>query len=295
MAELAINAGDIAAALRKNLEGYTPATEMAQVGHIREVGDGIARVSGLPETAVNELLEFEGGTLGLALNLDEESIGAVVLGEADEIEEGHTARATGRILRRRHLHADRLRLASRQADEFRRQEPQHPTHVGVRLIEPQVLGLRVQVRHNELQRMPVPRRREEITHAVHDLQGDAVRLGRARGRPRHPAVPVPRRSPGRVHRLAGRRDPLPLGIVGERADGLRLCLEVVELLERLYVPDCDRTGTACSDESAVRTERDAEDELAYLIPTLQPKVQGGWSSQAPAEFEILLGLARRDA
>ena len=63
-----------------------------------EVGDGIARVSGLPETAVNELLEFEGGTLGLALNLDEESIGAVVLGEADEVEEGHTVQATGRIL-----------------------------------------------------------------------------------------------------------------------------------------------------------------------------------------------------
>ena len=47
-----------------------------------EVGDGIATVSGLPETSVNELLEFEGGKLGLALNLDEDSIGAVVLGDA---------------------------------------------------------------------------------------------------------------------------------------------------------------------------------------------------------------------
>ena len=63
-----------------------------------EVGDGIARVAGLPETAVNELLEFEGGTLGLALNLDEDSIGAVVLGQADEVEEGHAVKATGRIL-----------------------------------------------------------------------------------------------------------------------------------------------------------------------------------------------------
>ena len=54
--------------------------------------------SGLPETAVNELLEFEGGTLGLALNLDEDSIGAVVLGQAEEVEEGHTVQATGRIL-----------------------------------------------------------------------------------------------------------------------------------------------------------------------------------------------------
>ena len=63
-----------------------------------EVGDGIARVAGLPDTSVNEVLEFEGGTLGLALNLDEESIGAVVLGEASHVEEGSAVKATGRIL-----------------------------------------------------------------------------------------------------------------------------------------------------------------------------------------------------
>jgi F-type H+-transporting ATPase subunit alpha len=71
---------------------------MARVGRIIEVGDGIARVSGLPGAAVNELLEFEGGTLGLALNLDEESIGAVVLGEVGHIEEGQSVKATGNIL-----------------------------------------------------------------------------------------------------------------------------------------------------------------------------------------------------
>src|SRR5256714_13182921 len=71
---------------------------MARVGRIIEVGDGIARVSGLPGAAVNELLEFEGGTLGLALNLDEESIGAVVLGDVNHIEEGQPVKATGRIL-----------------------------------------------------------------------------------------------------------------------------------------------------------------------------------------------------
>src|SRR5690606_32181218 len=98
MAELTINATDIAAALRRNLEGFTPTTETAQVGRTTEVGDGIARVSGLPGAAVNELLEFEGGTLGLALNLDEESIGAVVLGEVDDIEEGQAVKATGNIL-----------------------------------------------------------------------------------------------------------------------------------------------------------------------------------------------------
>ena len=63
-----------------------------------EVGDGIARVAGLPNAAVNELLEFEGGALGLALNLEEETIGAVVLGKADEVEEGQLVTATGRIL-----------------------------------------------------------------------------------------------------------------------------------------------------------------------------------------------------
>jgi F-type H+-transporting ATPase subunit alpha len=98
MAELTINTSDIAAALKKNLEGFTPSVEQTQVGRIIEVGDGIARISGLPDAAVNEMLEFEGGTIGLALNLDEESIGAVVLGSVTAIEEGQTVRATGRIL-----------------------------------------------------------------------------------------------------------------------------------------------------------------------------------------------------
>jgi len=98
MAELTINTADIRAAIQKNLEGFTPDVELTQVGRVIEVGDGIARVSGLPDAAVNELLEFEGGLMGLALNLDEESIGAVVLGEVDEVEEGQTVRATGNIL-----------------------------------------------------------------------------------------------------------------------------------------------------------------------------------------------------
>jgi F-type H+/Na+-transporting ATPase subunit alpha len=93
-----INPDDIAAALRKRMEGYSPSTSAAQVGRIIEVGDGIARVSGLPDAAVNELLEFEGGAVGLALNLDEESIGAVVLGSVDHIQEGQAVKATGRIL-----------------------------------------------------------------------------------------------------------------------------------------------------------------------------------------------------
>ncbi|MCB0978494.1 MAG: F0F1 ATP synthase subunit alpha, partial [Acidimicrobiales bacterium] len=98
MAELTINTEDIAAALRRNLEGFTPDLAAAQVGRVMEVGDGIARVSGLPDAAVNEMLEFEDGTIGLALNLDEDSIGAVVLGDVDSIAEGQVVRATGEIL-----------------------------------------------------------------------------------------------------------------------------------------------------------------------------------------------------
>src|SRR3954470_4213615 len=95
---LNINPDEITGVLRRHLEGFRPEVEKQQVGRIVEVGDGIARISGLPNTAVNELLEFEGGVLGLALNLDEDSIGAVVLGNIEHIEEGQPARATGRIL-----------------------------------------------------------------------------------------------------------------------------------------------------------------------------------------------------
>jgi F-type H+/Na+-transporting ATPase subunit alpha len=98
MAELTIKTDDIAAVLRRHLEGFDPGVEAQQVGRILEVGDGIARVSGLPNAAVNELLDFEGGVVGLALNLDEESIGAVILGDVSEIEEGQAVRASGRIL-----------------------------------------------------------------------------------------------------------------------------------------------------------------------------------------------------
>ena len=96
-----INPDDIASAVRKRLEGFKPELTSAQVGRVVEVGDGIARVSGLPGVSVNELLEFEGGTLGIALNLDEESIGAVILGDGEAaaaVEEGTPVRATGRIL-----------------------------------------------------------------------------------------------------------------------------------------------------------------------------------------------------
>jgi F-type H+-transporting ATPase subunit alpha len=101
MAELTINTADITAALQASLADFRPEVETRRVGQILEIGDGIARVSGLPEASVNELLEFENGAVGLALNLDEDSIGAVILAEPEKaaaIEEGGTVKATGRIL-----------------------------------------------------------------------------------------------------------------------------------------------------------------------------------------------------
>ncbi|MXW60557.1 MAG: F0F1 ATP synthase subunit alpha [Acidimicrobiaceae bacterium] len=95
---LSINTDDIAAAIRGNLDDFTPGLEQTTVGRVLEVGDGIARVSGLPGAAVNEMLRFENGLVGLALNLDEESIGAVVLGEVEGIVEGQAVVATGDIL-----------------------------------------------------------------------------------------------------------------------------------------------------------------------------------------------------
>jgi len=98
MAELTLNTGDIAAALRDNLEGWSPSLESETMGYVTSVGDGVARVSGLPGAMSSELLEFPGGLLGVALNLDEDSIGTVILGDASGIEEGDEVRSTGRVL-----------------------------------------------------------------------------------------------------------------------------------------------------------------------------------------------------
>jgi len=98
MAELTINAAEITEILKRNIESFVPGVSTEEVGRVREIGDGIARVSGLPNVAVNEVLELEGGVSALALNLDEDSIGAVVLGEVGDVQEGQLVRATGQIL-----------------------------------------------------------------------------------------------------------------------------------------------------------------------------------------------------
>ena len=98
MSELTLNSDEISAVLRRHLDSYQPGVVATEVGRIMTLGDGIARVSGLPNAAVNELLEFANGTVGLALNLDEDSIGAVVLGDDSDLDEGSLVTATGNIL-----------------------------------------------------------------------------------------------------------------------------------------------------------------------------------------------------
>ena len=98
MAELTFDPQTIAEALRKNVESWKPSVEREEVGRVVEAGDGIARVKGLPRAMANELLEFPGGVMGLAANLDEDEIGCIILGESDHIEEGDLVKQTGRIL-----------------------------------------------------------------------------------------------------------------------------------------------------------------------------------------------------
>src|SRR4051795_11691015 len=99
MTELSIRPDEIRDALQRFVSDYQPdAASKEEVGTVATAGDGIARVSGLPSAMANELLEFEDGTLGIALNLDTREIGVVVLGDFDKIEEGQTVRRTGNIL-----------------------------------------------------------------------------------------------------------------------------------------------------------------------------------------------------
>src|SRR5215207_8349701 len=99
MTELSIRPEEIRDALQKYVADYQPeAASKEEVGTVAEAGDGIARVQGLPSAMANELLEFEDGTLGLALNLDTREIGVVILGDFSGIDEGQTVRRTGEIL-----------------------------------------------------------------------------------------------------------------------------------------------------------------------------------------------------
>jgi F-type H+-transporting ATPase subunit alpha len=98
MAELTISADEIRSAIQNYVSDYTPDVSREEVGVVTESGDGIARVEGLPSVMTNELLEFEGGVRGLALNLDVREVGVVILGDFAGIEEGQTVRRTGEVL-----------------------------------------------------------------------------------------------------------------------------------------------------------------------------------------------------
>ena len=99
MADLSISPEEIRGALDSFMESYRPAdVATEEVGHVIETADGIAHVEGLPGTMANELLRFEDGTLGLAMNLDRREIGAVVLGDFGGIEEGQLVHRTGEVL-----------------------------------------------------------------------------------------------------------------------------------------------------------------------------------------------------
>jgi F-type H+/Na+-transporting ATPase subunit alpha len=98
MTELAIRPEEIRAAIERNVAAFAPQTAREEVGRVVETGDGIARVEGLHTAMTNELLEFQGGLLGLALNLDVREIGVVLLGDASAIEEGQPVKRTGEVL-----------------------------------------------------------------------------------------------------------------------------------------------------------------------------------------------------
>jgi F-type H+-transporting ATPase subunit alpha len=84
--------------LKSKIAGFNPNVSVEKVGTVIEVADGIARISGLSQIGASEMLEFEGGVFGFAMNLDETTVGAVIMGEYDHIIPGQTARATGKIL-----------------------------------------------------------------------------------------------------------------------------------------------------------------------------------------------------
>lgn len=98
MAELTISSDEIANAIDNYVSSYTPDVSREEVGTIVDTGDGVAHVEGLPSTMANELLEFPGGVLGVALNLEARQIGVVILGDYASLEEGNEVKRTGRIL-----------------------------------------------------------------------------------------------------------------------------------------------------------------------------------------------------
>ena len=93
-----IQADEIARVLRSEIEHYEQAVNVSETGSVISVGDGIARIYGLENVMAGELIEFAGGVSGIALNLEEDSVGAVMLGDYTNIKEGNEVKRTGRIM-----------------------------------------------------------------------------------------------------------------------------------------------------------------------------------------------------
>jgi F-type H+-transporting ATPase subunit alpha len=94
---MALRIEDITASIKKQIETFEAPLEAVDVGSVIEVGDGIARISGLANAMAGELLEFPGGVMGIVLNLEADQVGAVIMGDYTGIEEGDTVTSTGRI------------------------------------------------------------------------------------------------------------------------------------------------------------------------------------------------------
>jgi F-type H+-transporting ATPase subunit alpha len=94
---ISIRPDEISQIIRQQIEQYDQAVQVANVGTVLQVGDGIARIYGLDQVMASELLEFSDGTVGIALNLEQDNVGAVLMGDGRDISEGSTVKATGKI------------------------------------------------------------------------------------------------------------------------------------------------------------------------------------------------------
>ena len=94
---MAVRGKDIASVIKQQIEDFDAQVNVVDVGTVVEIGDGIAQVHGLSGVAFNELVEFEDGNSGIALNLEEDSVGVVILGNTQSIKEGSEVRSTSRI------------------------------------------------------------------------------------------------------------------------------------------------------------------------------------------------------
>jgi len=93
-----LQASEVTSVLKKEIQGFQAGASTEQIGTVVQVGDGVARVYGLDRCMMSELVEFPGGVMGMALNLEEDNVGCVLLGDSAKVREGDTARSTGRVI-----------------------------------------------------------------------------------------------------------------------------------------------------------------------------------------------------